>query len=1024
MKFKSISKFLLATVAMLLISLNAYSQSVRLTGKVVDPANVPIIGAGVVVAGTTNGTVTDVDGNFSITAQRGATLNVSCIGYVDQNVVVGNQTNIVVTLAEDSELLDETVVIGYGVQRKSDVTGSIASVKAEDLQNRTSSDPLSAIQGRAAGVQINMNSGAPGKSAAIQIRGYSSNSTTSPLYIVDGLKVATLDFLDPSNIESMEILKDGASAAIYGVEAGNGVVLITTKSGASAKGKGCISYSYQNTTESIPELDLMNAREYLDYMVMAGVAMEQDFGWDGVTDTDWIDIMTEKGVMERHTVGFEGSNDKGSLFVSLTSLNNNGVILGDKDVFNRLSAQINAQYKINDWATIGVTTSLENRTARQVSEGVTSVIGSILTSAPITPYTYGPNNVPESIQALIDQGRDLPADENGNVYGVSQYGGTHPAVQLLSVNNTSGFNVRGTGYLNLSPIKGFTFTSRLGYRAGYNNSGRYTPEYWETPTVARDRSLTGTISNNLYYQWENFANYTVDIAKHNITAMAGMSFQHSQSNNLSGTVNELTSYDENFLYFDNAVNNQSMRITGSPNESANTSYFARLGWSYDRRYNVQVSFRADAYDTSKLEKNHRWGYFPSVSAGWTISNEPWMKDFARQIDLSSLKLRASWGINGNVNALSGYQYASNLTNNMASGYNFGSAEKPDYISGVSPLKPGAGWWVPSTVVLPNPEIKWETSHQVDIGLDARFFRNRLSFSMDWYNKNTEDLLTTTVPPANTGATTMYVNLGKINNTGFELEVDWKDSIGDFTYEVAANGAWLKNTVVEGFQTGRVNGATGGNVNAVTFFEEGYPLWYLGLYQYEGVNPTTGEAIYTDINDDGVLNTEDQIYSGKGIPDLTYGFTVNLAYKGFDLIVNGAGVAGVDKLFAVFRSDRFHNNRPKYYYDNAWKSPQQASAILPKPDAADSFLTASTAFMYDASFLKIKQIQIGYTVPENLVKKAGLSNLRVYASFDDFFTFTKYNGFDPETSSGGSSIALDSGAYPVTKKLVFGVNVAF
>ncbi len=1016
---KSVIKISLAALMMLLLSFNAYSQQLSVRGKVLDNANQPIVGAGVWVEGTSNGTTTDIDGNFTLTVARGTTLSISCMGYLDDKILVNDSNPITIILRSDTETLEETVVIGYGVQKKSDLTGSVASVKAEDLSNRTSTDAASALQGKAAGVQIVNSSGAPGSSSSIQIRGYSSNTRTSPLMIVDGLKVSSIDYLDPDNIASIEILKDAASAAIYGIEAGNGVILITTRSGSDLKNDGRIFYNFQTSYQEIAEMpDMMGAKDYIDYQVLSGAFTEESFNWDGKTDTHWAERMFERGHQSRHTIGFQGNNDRGSLYVSLTSTDNNGIIAGDKDIYNRLGAQINAEYKIKKWATVGVNTSLEKRTSRTVSESISansSLLGAILLYDPTTPWTYDSNNLPDRIQGFLNQGRDLPKDADGNIYGISNVGANnliwHPAIMRDRTDSESkGFNVRGTAYLNLTPIKGLTFTSRLGYRAGYSHSSSYNYELFVTSVANQSFSISGTASNNLYYQWENFANYLFDIGKNSFTVMAGTSFQKSTSDSVGARANQLSSYEENFRYLNNAINTSNMSVSGAPNESTNLSYFGRINWSYGRKYNAQANFRADAYDTSKLDKNHRWGFFPSFSAGWTISNEEFVKNAFSKAKIDFLKLRASWGINGNVNAVSNYQYASTLSTSMGSGYNFNN----EMIAGV----------VPSTR-LPNPELSWETSRQVDIGLDARLLNNRLTFAIDWYNKNTVDLITSSTAPAHTGTTTVNLNAGKVNNKGLELELSWKDTYGDFSYGISGNGAFLKNMVVEGVSKERVAGSDIYNAGTVTFFEEGYPLWYLATYEVDHIDQQTGAAVYVDQNGDGVINSDDQRFSGSGIPDFTYGLTLNFAYKGFDLIIYGAGVQGNEKLFALFnRGDTPEANKLQLFYDKSWKSPQSTGYKYPKPSVSDINFVKSDFVVYDASFFKIKQIQFGYSVPRNLLKKIGMSQLRAYVSLDDWFTFTDYIGLDPETNAGGSGMAIDYGAYPISKKVVFGLNVAF
>ena len=1006
------------------LGVSLFAQTRSISGTVVDAQGAPIFGASVVVVGNARvGTVTNEDGTFSISAVNGATISVSCIGYATETFVVGSQQNYKITLNDDAEFLEETVVIGYGVQRKSDVTGAIASLKSEDLSNRTSTDAIQAMQGKAAGVQIVNFSGAPGSSSSIQIRGYSSNSKTSPLMIVDGLKVKSIDYLDPENIASMEILKDAASAAIYGVEAGNGVILITTKSGSATKGSGRVFYNFQQTFQSIAHLpEMMNAKEWMDYMKLAGAANDATLEYDGHTDTRWSDYMFETGRMSRHTVGFQGGNDRGNLYVSLTSLTNNGIISGDKDVFNRLTGQINADYQINKWIQIGVTASIVKSLSRSVSEaqaaGV-SLMSSILTYDPITPWSYPENAVPERITLWESQGYELPKDPaTGQYYGASVFAGNsliwHPAVMRDRTDaETNGFNLNGTAFVNLTPIKGLTITSRLGYRAGYSVNHTYNYKLFVNPTENQSFSINARSTTNLYYQWENFANYNFTIAqKHNINVMAGMSFQKNTSDYVYGNATELKSYEPNFRYLSNAVNNSQMSISGTPTESANMSYYGRIGWSYGNRYNIQANFRADAYDTSKLDRTHRWGYFPSVSAGWTLSNEKFMSGFKSATGISFIKLRASWGINGNVNALGSYQYSSTLS--MSGGYNFGNG----WVDAVAPSS-----------VLPNPDISWETSHQTDIGLDLRAFRDRLTVGIDWYNKDTHDLLTSTAAPANTGATTVYVNAGIVNNHGTEFEISWKDNIGDFSYGISGNLATVHNKVVKGTSKDRVDGTSRWSSLPITYFEEGYPLWYMRTFVVDHIDQATGDAVYKDLDGNGKINGDDREMTGSGIPDFTYGITLNFGWKGFDLTVYGAGSQGNEMFFSMNRGDFFAQNTLREYYANAWQNASSTGYKYPRPNVSDNWIGMSDLRVYDASFFKIKQIQLGYNVPRKLLKKIALSSLRAYVSLDDWFTFTKYPGMDPETnamgsSSNGSGLGIDFGSYPISRKLVFGVNVSF
>ena len=1021
---KKLTKLFYSFAASVFLSVpTGFAQgTAAVSGTVSDTQGLPVIGAGVMLSSdSTVGTTTDLDGNYSISVPPDASLTFSCIGYKTVTVDIAGRAKVDVVMEEDSEFLEETVVIGYGVQRKSDVTGAIASVKDSDIANRSAISVAQALQGKAAGVQIVNPSGAPGATSSIQIRGYSSNSKTTPLMIVDGLKVSDINYLDPESIASIEVLKDAASAAIYGIEAGNGVILITTKSGSNPQGR--VFYNFQNSIQSVAKMpDLLNAREWMDYMLLSGANQDMsEFDYDGVTDTYWPGLMFEKGYIRRHTVGASAGNDRGNLYVSLSYTDNNGIIAGDKDVFNRLTGQINAEYKINNWLTIGTNNSLSRTKSSSVSESSganTSLLGAILTYDPITPWTYTDETLPDRVRLWLDQGHQLPTDANGNIYGTSIFSGNsliwHPAIMRDRTDSSSdSFYLMGTTYANFTPVKGLTITSRFGYSAGFRNTHTYNYELYINSVANQNMSINGRSQNSLFYQWENFANYNTTIKKHSISAMVGMSFQKSMSDYVYGTANLLADDDPNFRYLEYTENSTSMGLGGVPSTSANMSYFGRIGYSYDDRYFFQANFRADAYDTSKLDASNRWGYFPSVSAGWTISNEQFMQDFKSTVGMSFMKFRASWGINGNVNAMGSYQYMDILRSSMEYGYDFGDNVM---VAGVAP-----------SGVLPNPDIKWETSHQIDLGVDMRFFNERLAFSLDWYNKNTHDLITSTTAPANTGSTRMYINAGKVNNHGTEIELSWKDNIGDFGYSVSGNLATVHNKVLEGTSADRVQGERIWTSYYMTYFEQGYSLWYLRAFIIDGIDQETGAPIYRDTKPDGVINDDDRDYAGSGIPDFTYGLTLTMNYKNFDLIVYGAGSQGAELLYSLNRGDFAQQNTLREFYYDAWQNPQSTGYKYPKPDYSDTYLMASTARIFDASFFKIKQIQLGYTIPERLLSKIKISSLRAYVSLDDWFTFTKYPGLDPETSHAGTSAAglgIDYGSYPIPRKLVFGVNVSF
>ena len=1035
-------------VAASLLGTVASAQNRAVSGTIVDQSGAPVVGAAVVVVGNSSiGTMSDVDGSFRLNVPAGANITVSCIGYADQTFSTANQTVFNVVLVEDTEFLEETVVIGYGVQKKSDLTGSVASVRAEDLQNRSTSDAAAALQGKAAGVQVINASGAPGKGAEIRVRGYSSNSgSIGPLLIVDGLKVDNIQYLDPEMIESMEILKDAASAAIYGAEAGNGVVLITTKTGK--KGQGKIFYNNQFQLSSLSrKLDIMNAEEYIAFGKAHGYLTDADLAvYDGKTDVNWSDEIFVPTWSNRHTVGFQGGNDRGNFFASINNVHNNGIFRGDKDVYDRLTFQVNADYKIKDWLVVGTNNSIEKWSTKSVSEANDngSALLSAITSSPLFPVRGDESKLSSGLKNALAAGTKILKDPETGLYwtvpliGETQSG--HPFVQRDATDSKSGgISIRGVAYLNFMPFKGFTFTSRFGYRIAQSTSHTYTEPYFSTATIKADNyNLEASANTSYYYQWENFANYARTFGKHDVFAMAGMSFIENNWDNLWAQATGpdiLKGYQSNFQFLSylKSSDTTSKNMTNAPGRSASLSYFARVGYTYDNRYSVQANFRADAFDSSKLPLNKKWGFFPSVSAGWTISNENFIKDNVGQDVLSFLKLRASWGINGNINVLNNYPYSTDILLNRV-WYQY-SVDSATATTGSLPSG------------LSNPNLRWETSKQLDLGIDARFLNNRLSASIDFYNKNTDGLLVS-VPPAmevgmpvfwETGdvASSSTVNAGAVNNKGLEFELGWRDQVGDFGYSINANASWLKNkmTYLEPM-VGRLTGRTVQGTYLTSYCEEGMPLWYLCGYQAEGID-SEGRVIYTDfeLDENGkqvrkgtTISPEDsdRTYLGKGIPSWTYGITINLNWKGFDLNIFGTGVAGNSIYPTAFRVDRPSCNTYAYYWENSWKKPgDEATAKFPAAKYWTSEAFSSSLNVFSGAYFKIKTIQLGYTLPQNITKKFFVSNLRVFAMLDNFITFTNYFGLDPETATTGSNaLGFDMGNFPTAKSFIFGVNLEF
>lgn len=1026
---------LLAFVVMCCSS--AFAQ-IQVKGNISDKNSEPMIGVAIQEKGNnTNGTITDLDGNFSLSVNSNATLVVSYIGYKTQEIALNGRTNLAIVMEEDAQVLDEVVVVGYGVQRKSDLTGSVASVKSDDLKNRSTTDAAAALQGKAAGIQVLNSSGKPGQGASIRVRGYSSNSSNiGPLLIVDGLQVSSIQYLDPSLIESMEILKDAASAAIYGAEAGNGVVLITTKTGGN-KGKGTITYQGKWTNQSLGMVpELLNATQFKDWMTMqlgaeavtAALKDAQDaYGWNPNTNTNWLDEYFENTWAAQHSLTFQGGNERGAYFMNLNYVNQDGIIKGNKDNYERLTAQINADYKIKDWLQVGTNTSIEKWSSRGVSEnGYGTSFEMLLLIDPLTPmYWTKPEqmlgdyrNYYNEIQAG-NSNYTLFGDENG-YYATSYFnqrlaGGNPFSQRDRSMGKNEGVNVNGTAFVNITPIKSVTFTSRLGYRLSFSNNSNWEfPYYLNGQTKGDNYMISGGSNNSTWYQWENFINYNEMFGKHAVGAMAGMSFRQSNSNGVSASASGpdiLSAYAPNFIYL-NCVNGNSdttKSFSGMPNMTRALSYFGRLTYSYDNRYSVQANFRADAFDSSKLSKDNRWGKFFSASAAWTFSNEAFFKDNIDPSIMSFGKLRASWGQNGNVNVLGNYAYTAGIATN-SQWYQYGATNLGSYGS------------MPNGIA--NPNLTWETSEQIDFGADFRFLNDRLTVGLDYYIKTTKDLLVPAPAMPESGVSQITLNAGEIKNSGLEVELTWKDNIGDFNYSVSANLATLKNEVtyldpsIERIQGAGVDGSSPETI--FCNFEEGMPVWYMRGYKYKG-RDAEGRALYYTKDGGETLEpgAEDMTNIGSGLPSLTYGITLSGEYKGFDLTIFGSGAAGNDVYYGLYRTG--WNNIAKGIYDD-FKSKKlpEASTV-----AGSGTFWRSSAMVYDGSYFKIKQIQLGYTLPKTLTQKAFIQNARVYVSLDDFFTFTSYPGLDPETTTQQhNGPGLDKGTYPNMSKVVMGVSVTF
>ena len=782
--------------------------------------------------------------------------------------------------------------------------------------------------------------------------------------------------------------------------------------------------------------EIFGTQEYIDYQTYIGQMTPEllETVWDG-KEHDWFDEVFAPSWSQQHSLTFSGGNNKGHFFASLNYVNNDGIVKGDRDTYNRLSAQINADYQLFKWLQVGTNTSFEKWATQSVSAAsYGSALNSAMSLDPLTPPYY--SNIEDCAPDMISQYYSNPdliyrdPNHNNDFYATSKYlseATGNPLFQRDRVQSSNGgITVRGTMFANLTPFDGFTFTSRLGYRISQSSSHRYERPYYITDiSSSPNYSISANVNTSYYYQWENFANYLKSFGKHDIGIMAGMSYIENNNDNASISSSGpdiLSDYAENFRYINYLKAEATKSVGNAPGKSTQISYFGRVNYSYDDRYSLQANFRADAFDSSKLSQQTRWGYFPSFSAGWTISNENFVRDNVNRDVLSFLKLRASWGRNGNVNVLSNYQYAATIGVN-GQWYQFNPS------TGNGDLTYGSG-----PTALSNPDLKWETSEQIDLGLDARMFGDRLTFAMDWYRKTTKDLLVSITLIPEVGVKSMYANAGDVLNSGLEFELGWQDDIGDFSYGINANFSTLHNEVLYLHSSisrleGQVGGVAGLNNKVRTAFEEGYPIWYFRGYKYAGVDEETGAALYYKADGSITCTPEDNDmqYIGKAIPDFTYGITINLAWKGIDFSVFGTGTGGNDIFSLLYSADRTKINSLTHYYHNSWKEDNHNAKY---PDmrrvANDWSFWSSDAAIFNGSYFKFKQIQLGYTLPVDLTKKALISNLRFFVSLDDFFTITTYPGCDPETATTGNynGMGYDAGTYPTTRKVIFGVNLTF
>lgn len=1047
-------------------SVNAVQQAKKVTGNVSD-AEGPIIGASVVEKGNPgNGTVTDLDGNFTLNVKPGATIVITYIGYQKQEIAVGNQSNISVTMKTDDKTLDEVVVVGYGVQKKKLVTGSTIEVKGDDIQKMNTTQVLGALQSQTPGVNIQAASGQPGDGFKISIRGAGTNGNTAPLYIIDGV-AGDINNLNPADIERIDVLKDAASCAIYGSAAANGVILVTTKQGK--QGKIQVSYDANVGWANVYRMPkMLTAKQYMEVMDQVRFnSGESGYDWksfmgedlynsymDGSNEgTNWVEAIRNKNaVTTSHALNVTGGSDRSTFSMGAGYQYQDGVF-GNvvKSDYRRFTFRINSEHVIYrtekgmDVVKIGENVYYQHKQNQGIQIGgqYSNELSNMLRANPAIPMynADGSYTKAEDLKNWVD---------NYNSYSVN------PVYKMLNSqsghNKSINQNLHATGYLEIQPIKNLVYRGQLNYYQGTSTWRAFLPVFDANRTNADYYRTEDKATNNMSTSWgwstTNTLSYKFDLQKkHNFDVLVGTEYSESRPDfgfSLNATSSKSVFGDMTHAYMSYMKNNNAASVTGTPcDDTRSMSYFGRVNYNFDEKYMLSAIIRADG--NSKFAPGQRWGYFPSVSAGWVISNEKFMAKTVSWLDF--LKLRAGWGQNGNAQTINNFQWQGAFAFDTSSYYTF-NGNPGQYVSGAAPSR------------LPNEDLTWETSEQLNIGLDARFLNGRLGFTADWYNKKTKDLLVAVPVDPTTGFSTQMKNAGTVENKGIELSLSWNDKIGkDFHYNVGWNMAYNHNEVTEVKSNQAYN--NGGkdllaqNTGYMARFEEGHPIGYFWGYKTEGVmqneadvqayldknckgnaaNSKQGTGIkpgdlkFVDVNGDGVINDDDKTELGNPHPDVTMGISLGASYKGFDLSVTGFGAFGqqVARSFRKFTDGEFENFTTEVYDYWHGEGTSNKYPLLAHMSAGPNWQTISDIYIEDASYFRLQNLTVGYDFTK-IWKNSPFQQLRLYFAAQNLFTITGYKGMDPEngTAIGSDSwvTGVDVGNYPQPRTYMVGVNVKF
>ena len=991
----------------------------RVEGIVIDQNQEPLIGVSVAVQGTTTGTITDFDGRYFIDLpSENTTLTFSYIGYKPQTIQVTGPT-LNITMEEDSELVDEIVVIGYGVQKKSDVTGSISSVKAEAITRQPVVNAASALQGQVPGVIVTSNSGAPGGTVNVRIRGVGTVNNSDPLYVVDGMPVNDIDYLSASDIQSIEVLKDASATAIYGSRGANGVVLVTTKQGKAGKTIVTLD-AYYGVSKAVNNLDLLSGAEWYDLQSEINKVKEAA-GMTGLdlsrvsknVSTDWVKEITRSAAVQNYSVGLSGgAADDYTYNTSVSYLNQEGTIKNTD--YERISIKQNIEKTIiKKVLSVGTNINFSQSKENRILEG-SNTVGIMNSAIKLEPV--------------------IPVYNQDGSYGYSPFVDyNNPVADINYTNNKrKRFNLVGNGYLDWNIIKGLKFKSSLGVDMRKTDDYEFLPVYNVSSYQHNDinKVTRGYIKSDSYV-FENTLTYNKTfMEKHGVTALVGYTNEWSRTETLEGSKRNTPNDNGDLQYLDAAQDAGSATATGKAFESSLISYLGRINYDYDDRYLLTASLRRDG--SSRFGSKHKYGNFPSFALGWKLSNESFFKNM-NQDWLSSLKLRFGWGRIGNQN-IDNYMYQNLLSSNIQYSYLFGSGSAQDLYQGIVAVKMG------------NRDVKWETTESTNIGLDANFFGGRFTFSGEYYFKKTKDMLLTEPIPNYWGFETgAMTNVGSAENSGVEFNAEWRDQIGNVSYNIGFNISTIKNRMTSLGNGSPITGGAIRNGNA-TYTMEGYPIGTFYGYKTAGLIQTEaqlaevrqrqksaelGDVIFVDYNGDGVLSDADKTKIGNPIPDFIYGINLGAAFKGFDINLQLGGSYGNDVFNAMryFTYDLSSGTNKDRAVLNHW-TPQNTNTNIPRLTAKDSNdnIRISDLYVEDGSYLRLRNVQIGYTLPESLAKKLSMQKVRVYVTGQNLLTFTNYSGADPEigqiSSTNYLSRGVDIGTYPQAMTITGGVSVTF